>query len=323
MKNLKKILKQKGFIGKNTLKQAVRQYTRFCKYSILNKTESDEEFLITKMRIITHDIEKGFSLPEPRKGFGRNKILQLCNYIKLYENYRYDLNALVYKNAISVIQFYINNKKKYGFNLQGIEVQKFLDKNEIINTGICVETRSEIDFKRHEKFEGFSKSRHSIREFDDKQVNEETIIEAIKIAQSAPSACNRQSISVINVDEKIKCKQIIDLQGGAKGFSEINNILILVSDLSLYTGLDEVNTCYRDSGLFEMNLLYSLHYFGIASCPLLWNDDTSNREKIRNIISIPEKYVVTAIIPIGYYCDGEVKYATSVRKSIQEVYLKV
>jgi nitroreductase len=147
-------------------------------------------------------------------------------------------------------------------------------------------------------------------------------LKVIKSAQSAPSACNRQSVKVFHVKGEERCKGILDIQGGSKGFSQVNDVLIVASDLSLYTNALEVNTCYVDSGLFAMNLLLALHYYKIGSCPLLWNDETERGEQLRKIVSIPEKYEIALVIPIGYYPE-EVKYSVSKRKEVFEVYERV
>lgn len=55
-------------------------------------------------------------------------------------------------------------------------------------------------------------------------------------------------------------------------------VIVLTSELSLYRHTSEFKTPYLDSGIYLMNLLYALTYYGIGTCPLIWNDDGEKAE---------------------------------------------
>ena len=66
-------------------------------------------------------------------------------------------------------------------------------------------------------------------------------------------------------------------------------------------GLDtsEFKTPYLDSGIYLMNLLYALTYYGIGTCPLIWNDDDGEKaEEIRRLVDIPWSEQIVAIIQL-------------------------
>ncbi len=82
-------------------------------------------------------------------------------------------------------------------------------------------------------FEEFAKNRHSVRDFAVDTVDESIIRKAVELAQTAPSACNRQSTRVHYIQNRDICKNVLDLQGGAKGHT-VSSVIVLTSELSLY-----------------------------------------------------------------------------------------
>ena len=55
-----------------------------------------------------------------------------------------------------------------------------------------------------------------------------------------------------------------------------------------------------------MNLLYALTYYGIGTCPLIWNDDGEKAEEIRRFVDIPWSEQIVAIIQVGHYATNEI-----------------
>ena len=167
-------------------------------------------------------------------------------------------------------------------------------------------------------FEEFAKNRHSVRDFAVGTVDESIIRKAVELAQTAPSACNRQSTRVHYIQNRDICKNVLDLQGGAKGHT-VSSVIVLTSELSLYRHTSEFKTPYLDSGIYLMNLLYALTYYGIGTCPLIWNDDGEKAEEIRRFVDIPWSEQIVAIIQVGHYATNECKYAASNRRAVFDV----
>ena len=82
-------------------------------------------------------------------------------------------------------------------------------------------------------FQTLAYSRHSVRDFSDKPLSVEQVKKAVKLAQTAPSACNRQSSRIIHVIDREKCEKILNIQGGAKGHSitELRRILSISKNM--------------------------------------------------------------------------------------------
>ena len=319
-KAITKFLNCKGFT-RTMYPYANKQYGKFEKYSIINKSDCDEAYVVTNIRILTHEIEKGFSLPEPRKGFGKAKLQELDRLLNIYEMNFMGTDDTAYQTAVSAVCYYKSCAEQYALDISFLNHERYKTNNEI-ECGIRICKKSELLSSDFETYYNFEKTRHSVRNYKNVALNDEDISKAILGAQLAPSACNRQAVKVFHITGAERCKKVLDIQNGAKGFSVVNDVFVIAASLSSYASPLESNTGFVDSGLFAMNFLLSLHSLGIGTCPLLWNDETDRAERLREIVYIPESYEIALIVPAGYYTDN-VKYALSPRKPINLVYEKV
>ena len=70
-----------------------------------------------------------------------------------------------------------------------------------------------------------------------------------------------------------------------------------------------------------MNLIYALTYYGIGTCPLIWDDYGEKGEKLRRIMNIPLNLHVIAVLQIGMPAEEECKYAVSSRRELDTIFL--
>ncbi|MBQ7976894.1 MAG: nitroreductase family protein [Clostridia bacterium] len=299
------------------------QIQYFYNNSATSLNENNVEWIARELRILTHTIEKGLSLPIVRKGFGKGKIQTILKYLDKYieiDNFDYDVEA--FTGAIAIVERYIMEADKHSCDITYINTDKYRKyyKNDVNEYGVREMRNAEaLKHLSEATFEELAKGRHSIRSFSDKPLDVETVKKAIELAQTAPSACNRQPVRVAHICDKDLCKQILDIQGGAKGHS-VSELLLVVSDLHLYRYMSETGTPYLDAGIFLMNLLYALTSYNIGSCPLIWNDYSQRGKDLRNIIKLPQNMHVVAVVQIGNYPQDGCNYAISRRKSISEIY---
>lgn len=267
-------------------------------------------------------MKKEWALPKIRKGFGKEKIKKILELMDKYisiQNSEYDQEAFDY--AYAILEKYIDNAAENECDISFIDLNKYQSykKNQIEFCGTEIfdsqKLLSQIDSMN---FEEFAKNRHSVRDFAVGTVDESIIRKAVELAQTAPSACNRQSTRVHYIQNRDICKNVLDLQGGAKGHT-VSSVIVLTSELSLYRHTSEFKTPYLDSGIYLMNLLYALTYYGIGTCPLIWNDDGEKAEEIRRFVDIPWSEQIVAIIQVGHYATNECKYAASNRRAVFDV----
>lgn len=317
-----KIGKIKKILGlpHGALMQSINNMICFHKNSAMSMSENDVELICRDLRILTHTIEKGMSLPKVKKSFGREKILEIQRLLDQYINIgKFDFDYEAFTNAIGILKTYIDKASLYSLDATIINFAKYEKYYKGDSNDFGIKRREAVDAGTL-NFEAFAKSRHSSRWFDDRGLSDELLQSVINLAETAPSACNRQSSKVIHIKDRQKTKRILDIQGGAKGHSN-SDLLLVVSDLSLYRYTSEMFTPYLDGGIFLMNLLYSLHYHGISACPLIWDDYSYKAEQIREVVDIPKGYHIVAIVQAGF-APAESTYAISKRRK-SGVYLEL
>jgi len=158
-------------------------------------------------------------------------------------------------------------------------------------------------------------SRRSIRRFQQKPISLVLLKKFVNAARLAPSAANLQSLEYFIVTDKELCSMIFEKIGWAgyitpkwaPGEDErpVAYIVILVNDTN--------NKYYqRDVGLASENIVLMAEEEGLGSCILC----NINKEKIQEILRIPNEFDVDSLIALGYKAEypvveefnGSVKY---------------
>ena len=318
--------KIKIFINRATMFQEFYQdYKNYKKWNYNNpvvKTRAAQE---SKMLRQAHMIEKGMSLSAPRKGFGQQKIQELFEMMDQYLKMGYPSDGMPFQDAIIVLNAYVDMQKKLGYeNIDMIEKLKSYDKYRIdgLEAGIKHDTRENLLRHANKPFPEFFYSRHSMRQFDSKAISIEDIKKAIKIAQKAPTACNRQASKVYLYTDKATNGALGELIAGNTGFQqEVQNYLVVTADVSAFYDTFERNQVYVEAGLFSMALVEALHYYGIGSCILQNGEYYKKNRKFKDICkNIPENERIVLFIAVGYYKD-EFSYALSLRKNVEDVFV--
>ncbi|WP_339837914.1 nitroreductase family protein [uncultured Flavobacterium sp.] len=291
----------------------------FIKYSFkLSKLKSKENYeaYLTKQY---HIIEKGLALPEPRFGFGKQKIIELITitnqYLNIYGNTRL-IGSI--KNTLG--EYIILNNKLIDTDNDFYNQIDFFLKDNITESqgGTKNFTLKDIDNATDINFQNFLESRTSVRDFSSESVDNDEIKKAIFLARNTPSVCNRQSWKAhLITDQELKNKLLI-IQNGNNGFTNsINKLLIITTDAKKFTKL-ESNQIFVDGGLFAMNVLLSLHASKIASCCLNTCLPFVTEKEIKKIANISDSERLIMMIGIGKYKDV-FKVAFSEKLSVEEI----
>ena len=238
------------------IKYIKRKIVKFSSTYIRTKNTSLADLLI-----LSHVLEKGITMPERRNGFGYERvrtIIVLCNNIISQWGAEY----VEVQAALSDLKQYYDMHKDANFQLpddivDGIE--KLIPQLKNNDENCFVATKSDY-LKQYTDFSEFAKSRHSVRWFDNTPVDDEKLLAAIKLAQTAPSACNRQATRVKIILSPEGKKLCCELQNGNRGFGDkADKWLLITTELGDWAHTD-IASAYIDAGIFTMNLLYALHY---------------------------------------------------------------
>ncbi|WP_147677613.1 nitroreductase family protein [Algibacter pacificus] len=276
---------------------------RYSKHSDTLKTDSSSK-LIGKIIRRYHVIEKGLTMPDTRLGFGKDRLIKLIeNCIDYVE--KYGTEDIQIKHAISVILEYEFFHRAMNFQLDDnliYEINRV--KNLEVTSNISEQRKESKDsyFKyTNSSFKEFALSRSSIRNFTEEEVSLDVIKNALELAQSAPSACNRQCWRTYVFTNKNKMNEILKVQGGNRGFGHLaNKLIVIASDMSMFTNGDERNQVYVDGGIYAMNLLYALHYNNLAACILNCSNSVEKDLKLRQMCQIKDSEVFVAMIICGH-----------------------
>ena len=155
-----------------------------------------------------HQLEKGMSINHPKAGFGVEKAKNLIGYIQSLRDCPVDSDLHYIKQiGVCALQSYANLFINNGWNTEKIEdVINFIS-NMDNDTGDDLSGAVHVQNTRHSEeafntLDEIASSRYSIRDFSDSSIDNSLILQAISVAQRAPSACNRQAVKYYIVDRK-------------------------------------------------------------------------------------------------------------------------
>lgn len=296
---------------------------RFIRTSAKSDTEESLIGLITNN---IHSIEKGFTMPDFRMGFGQKRLREILEQCILYVNKYGTQNIQIVEAAKSILDYRKCHEEK-GFalpeDIQG-KIQSFLMSFPDLSTeSIQIDmTKEEFFSKKDASFIEFSASRRSTRNFTKEPLDVTLLEKAVALAQNAPSACNRQSPRVYLVKTSEKVQEVLKYQGGNRGFGQtVDKLLIVCGYLGNYHDTER-NCVYIDGGIFTMNLAYALHYYGVGGCILNWSVTKVRDKKIREVLPIRDNEVVIDIIACGNVPDS-FKLCRSEKKQLESILTEI
>lgn len=300
--------------------QLARKARFDAKYIANSDRYQDWHKLQSDLAIRVHAIEKGMSIGHVKIGFGKPKALAIIK--DFYHYLKIGGSKEMVAEWFSVLKKYSLFNKELGGDMK--EIDCALDKfsrvtglNESGLGGIYVKNMTQTLAQLDSSFAEFSQSRFSVRDFGQTKIEREEIIEALKICERTPSACNRQPWSIFVYESEELKNKMFSLQGGCKGFYEDMQYAILVCGDQRNYNINELYQVYVDGGLYGMNLLYALHSKGLATIPLTMGHKFGETQKIKSQMNIPEYDIPVILIGVGSY-KKEYKVAASIRKNFSE-----
>ncbi len=167
-----------------------------------------------------------------------------------------------------------------------------------------------------EDFLALIKSRRTIRQFQQKEIPTNILLELADLGRLAPSASNLQPLEFLLVnDQTVRQKVFAGLRWAAyinpagnpkPGQEPTAYVIILVN-----TEIRKEGYQY-DVGAAVENIILGALTQGLGSCWLISID----RDRLRNVLEIPEKYLIDSVLALGYPAEkpvtedlqGSVKY---------------
>jgi len=307
------------YSGHKAYSREINRYNR----NVISSLVSEQK-LLGAITLKYHVLEKGFTMPTMRKGFGYEVIKTLIDLCNLYLDKNYDTGNVHFKHAVMLLNKYQSLHNEMGFTIDSDISGRIRSLNERSTISGVVEqlefTREQYFKHQLSPFKEFALSRHSVRNFTEEDVDIDLIKKAVEIAKKSPSSCNRQPNRLYIISDSKQIEWVLAAQKGNRGFGDrINKLLLLTGEISVFNGYAERNEAYVNSGLFAMGLLYGLHYYGLGAVPLAYiavSDEEDDR--IRALCKIPDSEVATMFIGCGNLPE-EFKVARSPRYDSDQI----
>ena len=280
----------------------------------------DKKSQLAELLVTSHVLEKGITMPQRRAGFGYERVRTVIRRCKEAIN-SYTENHIEIQSALKDLEQYLQIHEMDKFTLpedisDGI---KSLLKYKKSDTVSCFESTPDDFFKETKNFYEFAHLRHTCRWFSGMPVDKAILIKVIKLAQTAPSACNRQSSKVYVIDSEDKKSQVLKLQTGNRGCGyRADKILLITADMRFWN-FKTRTSAYLDAGIFTMNLLYALHYYKICACTLNAHLTSTQKNQLHRIVGYSDSEMPIVFIAIGKACD-HFMIAGSQRLNTEQIY---
>ncbi len=248
-----------------------------------------------------HSIEKGMCVKNTRFGYGHAKIEEMLSQINMLANSKSEYHKECLMMAVSVLDAYLEFHKAAGYEDEFNEkllISIASKKGVTIEGGYQEIHKDDLTFDTAE-IERFFRSRHSIRELSDEAVCREDITRAFKLAQCAPSACNRQATRVY-IFEGNDARELGKLLPDIGGFADdVPSFGMITAKFSSYRDFETFQYVVSPS-IFVGYFSLALHLYGMGSCiiqrPVTY---TAFWDKIKKSYSVPDDEQLICLMAIG------------------------
>lgn len=324
MKSIKAIIKPL-YVRWSVYKFCRSEYKYLVKNLGTERTFQNKNKLKYSLLLQCHIIEKGLSLSDVRLGFGVPKIVRLLTDLKEYEHRYHDQEMLVF--VLSIVQQYI---EFHNSNDTGVDdkIKRLYDeliakvehvsKQKYQKYYGGTETKKGIDIKGTDfPYAKFAKLRHSIRTFTGEPVPKDVICKALEIAETTPSACNRQPWDIYVLTKKENVFKILEIQTGARQFMEQVSAVVVIASTANAFSITEGHQPYLNGGLYAMNLMLAFHSLGIGTIPLNLGIDNNKIRVLKREIGMSNDSLPVLMLAIGQIPES-LKVACSKRFSYTE-----
>lgn len=283
-------------------------------YEALRNGDAYKDFCAAELIRYTHAIEKGLSIEKPRLGFGHQKQEQMLLLLEKLKESNDIYHVEASQMAVDSIAAYIKYHQERNYiddmitKLSAAIKTWSVSNNSPLGGVIEVERESfELD---QNAIETLFRTRHSIRDFDSREINDEELKMALELAQRAPSACNRQGYRVY-VYSREKSSEYAKKLAGIGGFEDVVTRYILITGKTSAYRYDEKFQYIVSASMYAAYLTLTLHLFGMGGVPVqrpvIWDDDWEETRKKYNIPNDEQSVLLLAV--------GNLKDRTTVPES--------
>lgn len=155
------------------------------------------------------------------------------------------------------------------------------------------------------------KTRHSVRKYSDKPIEDEKLAMVLEAARLAPSSANSQNWHIIVVRDKKKIDLLMEAADGQPWVGEAPCSLVICGTKRRLMDCGQP-TDTVDCSIAMSYMLLEAHALGLGTCWL----GHFYADKVQKALHIPEDVSVVAFTPIGYPAEEP---AVRPRKDMREI----
>lgn len=142
--------------------------------------------------------------------------------------------------------------------------------------------------------------RRTIRKFKQEPIDRAILEKLVNAARLAPSAANMQPLKYAIVNDKVAVEQVfqqvkwaayIAPEGNPKKEEQPTAFIVILVDTEIRSAGYEL-----DVGAAAQNIFLTAQEEGIGTC---WMG-AIDRDRIREILAIPDRYLINTVIALGY-----------------------
>ncbi len=316
-------------LGRNLMimRDALKVSLRETLLTTFRSREYRFRFSEARMLVTAHSLEKGMGLINTRKGYGQKNAIKLCDALMQYQKTSPGSLDYCFVESFGILDAYIHYQENEGVDITTIKDsynmivtaldEKQWEKIKKYRYGMSYVTKEEILNQKDLSYESIVSTRHSTRAFSNDLLEKSVITEAVRLANYAPSACNRQPIKVYCILGENRAKKVNELLSGNRSFTDnVNNFAVITSDRAYFAG-DEQYQWYVNGGIYLGFFVEALHSLGIGSCIMQWFAFSKNENKLKKLLGIKKSEAIIAIVSMGYYLEQN-KFICAQRKDPEE-----
>ena len=278
------------------------------------KSLNDTSVSNVLLRRNIHRLEKGLIMQPRRSEFAKSYILETVDcYLRCLQTQESDQQELVWAKDVLSEYFAVVSTSEAEICEAN---QRFLKSTNHASTSKnnAEQTTPSITWSKpypHEALPPSSvdytslftlfKRRRSVRWYQDRVVPTELIVQAVRAASLAHSACNRQPYRFNLFNDSDEASKVAKFAMGTAGFSDqLPCLVAVIGDLGCYPKERDRHVIYIDAALASMQFMLSLETLGLSSCPINWPDIESREKKMQSYLGLPSHERVVMLIAVGY-----------------------
>jgi len=166
------------------------------------------------------------------------------------------------------------------------------------------------------------KKRQSVREYQDRPVEEEKLKLILEAARLAPSSSNSQPWHFIAVkDRGLKKELVRAVPLGAAAINKfIENSPVIIVGCVMPNFFQKVTALFgRENHIIDVSIamehmVLEAEELGLSTCWIGWFDEG----KVKKLLTVPKTAKVVAMLALGYSKEGGTHATT--RKALEEIY---